>query len=511
MFKLIDLFAGPGGLGEGFSALEDGKTFQIGVSAEMENSAHATLTLRSLYRHLKQQGDTKGLDAYYAFCNSDAAQHPRDKLASAWKMATDEAQQLTLGKQADNRKIYDLIQKRGLTGAGTVVIGGPPCQAYSLVGRARNQGIADYVAEDDPRHYLYKQYLKILHRAKPSVFIMENVKGILSSKVGGRRVFHDILKDLTNPSTAIDQGKGIRYTIHSLTVPTKYERGMSPDDIDVHDFIVRSELFGIPQARHRVILMGVREDMHYNGSHLLVPQTGLTVLDAIGELPALRSRLSKDDSPANWQKKVCSVGRALAVDAKNKKESDTAAFITQAVDCISSNLDSGSLRLSAKKYAETESNYLSWVRDTDKLNVWLNHQARSHMDTDLGRYLYAAAFADHHQRSPKGHEEFHLAGLAPAHKNWTTGKFSDRFRVQLCDAPSSTITSHISKDGHYFIHPDASQCRSLTAREAARLQSFPDNYFFQGNRTQQYHQVGNAVPPMLASQIATIVARVLNT
>jgi DNA (cytosine-5)-methyltransferase 1 len=133
------------------------------------------------------------------------------------------------------------------------------------------------------------------------------------------------------------------------------------------------------------------------------------------------------------------------------------------------------------------------------------------MDSDLGRYLYASVFAEVNQRSPKGHLEFVLAGLAPAHANWETGKFSDRFRVQRFDAPSSTITSHISKDGHYFIHPDPTQCRSLTVREAARLQSFPDNYFFQGTRTQQYHQVGNAVPPLLAYQIAKVVLSIFRS
>ena len=131
------------------------------------------------------------------------------------------------------------------------------------------------------------------------------------------------------------------------------------------------------------------------------------------------------------------------------------------------------------------------------------------MDSDLGRYLYAAVFAQQRGYSPKGHEEFALKGLAPDHANWKTGKFADRFRVQRYDTPSTTVTSHISKDGHYFIHPDPAQCRSLTVREAARLQTFPDSYFFQGNKTQQYHQVGNAVPSLLANRIAAVCAAIL--
>jgi len=121
------------------------------------------------------------------------------------------------------------------------------------------------------------------------------------------------------------------------------------------------------------------------------------------------------------------------------------------------------------------------------------------MPSDLARYFFCSAYALANGRSPKA-DEF-PSELAPAHKNWASGKFTDRFRVQTWEGPSTTIVSHISKDGHYFIHPDPTQCRSLTVREAARLQTFPDNYIFLGNRTEQFVQVGNAVPPFLAMQI----------
>jgi DNA (cytosine-5)-methyltransferase 1 len=135
------------------------------------------------------------------------------------------------------------------------------------------------------------------------------------------------------------------------------------------------------------------------------------------------------------------------------------------------------------------------------------------MQKDLYRYFYAACFAQAENISPKL-RDFPI-DLLPNHANVAdaiegNNLFQDRFRVQLPDRPKTTVTSHISKDGHAFIHYDPTQCRSMTVREAARAQTFPDNYLFTGSRTAQYTQVGNAVPPLLANQIADRVYRVLD-
>ena len=139
-----------------------------------------------------------------------------------------------------------------------------------------------------------------------------------------------------------------------------------------------------------------------------------------------------------------------------------------------------------------------------------NHFSRKHMLSDLMRYFHAAVWSDIENESPKGEDGFPLPSLTPDHKNWSSGKFNDRFRCQSWDRPSTTIVSHISKDGHYFIHPDPAQCRSLSVREAALLQTFPADYIFEGPQTAQFHQVGNAVPVELAGQIARLVEQVLN-
>ena len=151
-----------------------------------------------------------------------------------------------------------------------------------------------------------------------------------------------------------------------------------------------------------------------------------------------------------------------------------------------------------------------WFED-NRLPGTLNHNARAHRVDDLWRYLFASCFMEY------SNHKFRIGdfppGLRPRHRNiesaLTNGTFADRFSVQPKDAPSRTVVSHIRKDGHYYIHYDPTQCRSLTVREAARLQTFPDNYLFEGSRTDQYGQVGDAVPPLLSFQIAARVAELL--
>jgi DNA (cytosine-5)-methyltransferase 1 len=509
--RIVDLFSGPGGLGEGFAAADNGEAFSIAVSAEMEVSAHKTLTLRAFFRLAMNGGDRQAKAAYYDFCNSLSARHPSDVCPELWALAKAEARQLTLGDAASNAELDKIIDEKKLNDESTVLIGGPPCQAYSLVGRARNKGKTGYAPESDHRHYLYREYLRVLAATRPAVFVMENVKGILSSNVGGRQIFHDILTDLRDPVKATSGGYGPRYVIHSLVNGARFEPGMDPSDVDARDFIIRTEDYGIPQARHRVILVGVRVGVPCSKFPILKLAKQVTVRDAIGSMPVMRSRLSRGDSPMAWRDSVIAHGRAFAEEAKGGDLNQLAKRLSVVSRSIQLDLDVGGLRFEKSGHpgkSDASSPFDHWVLDS-AVNVWLNHGTRSHMDSDLGRYLYASIFAEVFARSPRGHREFSLQGLAPAHANWKSGKFADRFRVQRFDMPSTTITSHIAKDGHYFIHPDPAQCRSLTVREAARLQTFPDNYFFQGNTTQQYHQVGNAVPPLLANHIAAVVKSII--
>ncbi|WP_236693114.1 DNA cytosine methyltransferase [Pseudomonas sp. 11/12A] len=509
--QIVDLFAGPGGLGEGFSSSFDGKRFNIIVSAEADPVARQTLRLRAFYRLLKNK-KSPALQDYYDFCNgySDKPWSMASELE--WEKAGEEARCITLGTNDGDIELDEILDSKLDKSRPWVLIGGPPCQAYSLAGRSRNRSKANYTPESDHRHFLYKEYLRIIQERQPAVFVMENVKGILSSRIDGESIFQKILQDLSDPDKALGvPGTGKKYRICSFVSDSAAGAGVS-GEIDPREYIIRAEKYGIPQARHRVILLGIAVDCDGNVpeyTKLQISEKPVSIHKVIDGLPKIRSRLTKQaDSDQGWLSVVLKELDHLIASVDIEKNFNLVSefnFVRKSL--LGSDLGVGALRFPINNRVD-EPVFDKWFHDS-KLEKWLNHDARGHMVSDLRRYIFASCFAKAKGYSPKGHLDFNLPGLAPAHKNWESGKFSDRFRVQCENSPSTTITSHISKDGHYFIHYDPVQCRSLSAREAARLQTFPDNYFFQGNRSQQYHQVGNAVPPLLAYKMASVVSDVL--
>jgi DNA (cytosine-5)-methyltransferase 1 len=495
---VVDVFAGPGGLGEGFSAFATRRApkqtvFKIAISAEMESNAAKTLRLRAFFR---QFAPGHAPSSYYDYVAGRRAEPWTSKTEQQWIASGEEARQLKLGEPSDDTFLHSRIKKVVKGDQPWVLIGGPPCQAYSLVGRARNQGILGYRAEDDHRHFLYKHYLSIIRKFRPAAFVMENVKGILSSKVGGALVFPQILDDLTSPG-----GKGgPKYQIVPLVIPSG--RTSSPSS---KDYILRAEELGVPQARHRVVLLGLAEGYSVNESRRLTPSDDRHgVLEVIGCLPKLRSGVT-DAEWDNWGDLAATLLESAA-DAASGSEQRVERVLRKCAKAASRQKDPGTGGRWMPKTEDSDfvaDHLTDWLIDP-RLDGILNHEVRSHMCDDLVRYAFASAFADIHGHSPRGAAEFPSA-LHPDHKNWKSGKFIDRFKVQQGENPSSTVTSHLSKDGHYFIHPDPQQLRSLSVREAARLQTFPDNYFFEGKRGAQFKQVGNAVPPWMARQIAEVV------
>lgn len=479
MFPIIDLFAGPGGLNEGFSSVKNGAgqfVYKTLASFEMDSFACQTLRLRATYRELVRSGGN--LQPYFDYISGKKtwSETLSGDFKSAYTTAKQHVYRVELGEE--NRPEVD--RHIGLQlgpesqRSHWALIGGPPCQAYSLAGRSRRTG--DETFASDHKHFLYREYLHILSKFKPTIFVMENVKGLLSSKNGDKSMFQTILADLKSlPS-------GARYEIRSLVVDA------DPDDLEPSDFIIRSEEYGVPQKRHRVILLGIRSDVaHMIPRHVLAKADGaVTVRAALHGMPRLQAETSnrKPKTDQDWQ--------AVQVDALKDIR---AVEVTSKPDL-------------AKTGSMAVASYEAWIRDGE-LSLPVQNNPRAHMVSDLARYRVMAELAERIGKSPKYTDL--PQSLHPEHRN--VGKvgtpFTDRFRVQVWDSPATTVVSHISKDGHYYIHPDPSQARSFTVREAARLQSFPDNYFFEGPRTQQFHQVGNAVPPLLSKQIGELVARML--
>lgn len=499
---IIDLFAGPGGLGEGFSSLRDHKrepVFEIGLSIEKDPVAHRTLMLRAVFRQLRR---TKHIQHYYSYIRNEIDEATFRKIpaiAEAFAHAEKEARCLELGK-ADEGGI-DTEIRAALGGKDTwVLIGGPPCQAYSLAGRSRRAN--DETFKDDVKHFLYREYLRIIKVHRPTIFVMENVKGLLSSQHSRSPMFERILADLCAPAP------GLKYEIRSFV-----KKGNS-DTLEPVDFVIQAERHGIPQCRHRVILLGVRKDAGASRHDLLPVRKPVSVKQAIEDLPKIRSRLSRGDSLEAWREAVLAGPSYVSGWGTASEESMTDLMRASAEAATWTGVGKPFAQKPGKKPKLVEQTELQrWVHDRS-LNGFCQHEARSHMPSDLARYLFAACFAQSAKYSPR--LDIFPPRLLPNHNNVAQERdatevipFKDRFRVQCARDPATTIVSHIAKDGHYYIHYDPTQCRSLTVREAARLQTFPDNYFFAGNRTEQYTQVGNAVPPLLANKLAKIVRGLL--
>ncbi len=395
-FTFVDLFAGCGGLSEGF--LKSG---------------------------------------FHGLCHVDFDKHACATLANRlkdYKVSEDEINKTVLTRDLTKHEaVEDILECVGKAEVD-LLVGGPPCQAFSTVGRAQDKNSM----KNDPRNYLYKHYIEILEKLNPKIFLFENVTGLLSSKPDGERIFPLIVKEF--------QKRG--YDVHD----------------DTEDVVLNSVHYGVPQIRKRVILIGIRKDMNITSKEVyaLIEKTHYTPTD------------------------------------KNKQGLRKFRTIKNAISDLPSYFP-GEGEEEINFSSNSNNDYIKLMRSKNTTKLY-NHTTRKHNDLDRERYKIL---------SENKWQLKDLNKVRPDLVHYNPKHFANRYTVQEFDKPGRTVVAHLYKDGNLFIHPDSKQERTFSVREAARVQSFPDDFKFMGARTHQYKQVGNAVPPLMSYQIAKAIKKIL--
>ncbi len=395
-YKFIDLFAGCGGFSEGF--YQEG--FEAIFHLEIDNNACETLKERMKF----------------------------------YKYSDDEIKNGVLCEDITDSEILNKTDKVVRDSKVDVLVGGPPCQSFSSVGRAQDPNSM----KDDPRNYLFENYLNILNHYRPKIFVFENVTGLLTSKPNGKYIFNEIIERMSKTYNVEDDKKII---------------------------VLNSVHYGVPQIRKRVILIGVRKDINIDP---------LTIYNRIK-----KTHFAPGEEEVSCLKKYRTVGEAIG---------DLPPLLP----------GEGSDECKFEPYEWNE--YLGIIRDKE-FNQLYNHKARVHNDQDRERYRIL---------SENLWQLKHLHEVRPDLVHHDPKHFGNRYTVQEADKPGRTVVAHLYKDGNLFIHPDPNQERTFTVREAARIQSFPDDFKFMTARTNQFKQVGNAVPPLMARAIAKAIKETLD-
>jgi DNA (cytosine-5)-methyltransferase 1 len=394
-FTFVDLFAGCGGLSEGF--------YKQGFKplAHIEHDHYSCESLRMR------------MD-YYGYIEKNSS---------------------VIEKNITDKDILETIRTSTKGKKIDLILGGPPCQSFSSLGRAKDKNSM----KNDPRNYLFENYKKILNYFRPNIFLFENVTGLLTAKFHNKKTINIIIESLGKNYDILDNSKEI---------------------------VLNSCEYGVPQIRKRVFLIGVRKDINYSVD---------TIFKNIIKTHYTPS--SKADEKFNKKKYITT-----------KEAIGDLPFLKPGEGAIKSNFN-----------IKTKNDYLKKIR-SERNTLLFDHVARKHNNLDRKRFKEMA----------KNKWTFmELLKEKPSLRHKKQRVFKNSYVVQCWDMPSKTIISHLYKDGNQFIHPDYKQERTLTVREAARLQSFPDDFYFAGPRTEQYRQIGNAVPPLLSEKIAISIKKAL--